>query len=75
MANVIAYLITEEAVQDIADLTGHDVQMLKNNPNWVSVFDHRGYYPEFRILPRRVFEAKFPDINYSDPKIHNQGEQ
>lgn len=75
MASVIAYLITEEDAQDIADLTGHDIEMLKNNLNWVSVFDHRGYYPNFLILPRSVYEKRFPDVNYSDPKEHNQGEK
>ena len=72
MANIVAFLITEEDAQDISDLTGFDLKMLLNNLNWVAVLDHRGYYPEFRVLPRRVFEDRFPDNNYTDPKVLNK---
>jgi hypothetical protein len=69
MATVYAYKITEEDAQAIADLSGHDVTMLRNNLNWVVVIDHRQYYPRFLVLPRVVFEATYPGIDYSSPYI------
>jgi hypothetical protein len=69
MASAYAYKITEEDAEAIADLTGYDIHMLRNNLNWVVVVDHKHYYPHFYVLPRTVFEKVYPGIDYSSPHV------
>lgn len=67
MPNATAYRITPKDVETIANATGFSTDTLRSNLNWIVVVDYRGYYPDFQIMPERIFKDNYPSTEITKP--------